>query len=226
MSPTLPRALESFIASLGAYSSILALIVSIAVIALAAYFGRYLQRKGEAKAKSEDFAPYLEQLVHETRATEGIKSDLTTAATKSVEQLKAELAHNIEHLKGNVQAEISHLTQVFTPRLAAYRKLWEANSQVSYGGGAEITTAIRERLYATMTDWYYQDGNGIFLSQESTAIWLTTRAMLRSDAPDAQLRDAFSDLRASLKDDIGVYGPALKRLHRDPSIVVVGGRDA
>jgi hypothetical protein len=56
----MPTEVQSFLIAVGAFSSLLALVLSVCAAAMAAYFGPYLKKKAEMKAKLEDQLPYLE----------------------------------------------------------------------------------------------------------------------------------------------------------------------
>jgi hypothetical protein len=223
----MPTEVQSFLIAVGAFSSLLALVLSVCAAAMAAYFGPYLKKKAEMKAKLEDQLPYLEHLVEETRAIEVAKTEVNTPAqlrietrksalaadtAERIERLKGEVTNNLEILRTRAQAEIGHLAQIFTPRLLAYRKAWELAYPLRFGNPIELTRQVREAVSGDMTNWYYLDAGGLFLSQEGTYRWLNARAKLLDDsASDDDIRRAFSGLREQLKNDIGVYGSALKR---------------
>ena len=142
---------------------------------------------------------------------EARKSALAGDVADRTERLKGVLASNIERMKGEMQAEIGHLSQVFAPRLEAYRALWALTQSTRFLEKAPISPEDRRGLASAMTDWYYSEGQGLFLSQQSTDHWLAARCALLDSTADDSLRPAFSLLRGQLKDDLGVYGPALKR---------------
>ncbi len=60
-----------------------------------------------------------------------------------------------------------------------------------------------------VTDWYYKEGNGLYLSHPATTKFLAARALLKKTAPDIaevkKIKGAFSGLRTQMKQDIGVY---------------------
>ena len=218
--------LQQLLSSVAAFSSLLALIITVAAAAIAAYFAPYLKKRAEARAKAEDFVHALELVSRELRETEGIKSKAAIetgseiekrkaglalhVATKT-EKLKADLADLLEHRRGGVQAEIAFSTQVFAPRLEAYRRLWHLTAPMRYGRTEPLLANEKKDLYVRLTEWYYENGAGLFLSQEAMNRWLAARDLLATTADEKALRESFSDLRAQLKDDLGVYGLVLKR---------------
>ena len=106
------------------------------------------------------------------------------------------------------------LKGLFADRLKAYRVLWEKMAVVAPTRADEITKLEREGLESSLRNWYYDRGNGLFLSVKSQRRFLMARKVLRgevSPADEKALIDAFSELRTALKNDLGVYGRAESR---------------
>lgn len=224
--------LYALLSAIAPLTSALAALLSVIAIAVAAYFGPYLKKKAEARAKNEDFELYLEHLLDETQAVEAVKSAMSSEAghklethkaglaldaSSRVENLKAKVAESIERIKLEAQADLSITAQVFVPRLGAYRALWELTQSLRFFGGGPLSDEARQEVAWAMTDWYYKGGNGIFLSQKAMDSWLEARRQLEAESStDLQVRDAFSALRAQLKNDLRVYGRALRPdAHKD-----------
>ncbi len=93
-------------------------------------------------------------------------------------------------------------------RASAYRKLWSLTAPLTPTNRAALPDGTREAVERSLTAWYYDDGNGVFLSAESQKRFLAARKLLRGEvepSTDDAVRDAFSDLRSQLKDDLRVY---------------------
>jgi hypothetical protein len=142
-----------------------------------------------------------------------------------------------QSIRRKTRAEIEQ--QVAGRRLEAYDELW-SKTPIAMGGGAALASAAaREKLYAELTAWYYEGGNGMVLSEQTRSVYLTAKANLVC-APDelqptglrdrvAQLEGAdreaergrastrqFSLLRTSMRADLLVFtGPWGQRLDRE-----------
>jgi hypothetical protein len=96
-------------------------------------------------------------------------------------------------------------------RLHAYQSLWASLEVVAPTLKDPLTDVVREKLEKDLRSWYYNEGNGIFLSASSQVQFLHARKVLRgeeSPSTDQDLREAFSELRTRLKNDIKIYGRA------------------
>ena len=93
-------------------------------------------------------------------------------------------------------------------RASAYRRLWSLTAPLTPTDKAALPAGTREALEQSLKAWYYDDGNGVFLSAESQRRFLAARKLLRHEvepSTDDAVRLAFSDLRSQLKDDLKVY---------------------
>jgi hypothetical protein len=94
-------------------------------------------------------------------------------------------------------------------RLAAYKSLWKCLEVVAPTLKPSLTGDDRERLDESLRAWYFDEGNGIFLSARSHQQFLHARKILRGEDPhstDESIVDAFSLLRTRMKNDIKIYG--------------------
>lgn len=95
--------------------------------------------------------------------------------------------------------------QVLLPRLEAYRKLWDLTRAGS--DGHDLDQEARYNLEAAVYTWYYTSGNGIFLSNRSRGLIVEVQTLLRHTTADwDDIANKISELRQSLRNDIGVYG--------------------
>ena len=132
-------------------------------------------------------------------------------------------------VRRKTQAEIA--AAVTEKRFDAYAALWEVTKTASpmrevIGEEALTTPEERRMIYDTLTDWYYEKGNGMLLSEETRNIYLTAKENLicaveeiepqslgsrvgESPAPDVERGRAsvrqFSLLRTAMRGDILIY---------------------
>jgi len=172
---------------------------------LAAFLGAYLKKWGEHRQHEEVFDKLLDQLIVQTRATEDIKGRIAVEIASSTELLKGELANDLATLQASLTEDIQFKTRTLLPRLEAYKSLWAMTYVVRPTRKEPITDREKIQLGDDMTAWYYDTGNGIFLSLEAGKLWRTARRSL-STADDKVITEAFSALHTQLKLDIRVYG--------------------
>jgi len=109
----------------------------------------------------------------------------------------------LERLKGQLQ-----LGRAIAPkRASAYGELWQLTEPLSPSRPDEISLEEREKLRETLTSWYYDKGNALYLSLNASDLFLKGRRLLakESTARAKEVTDAFSSLRTQMKVDIGVY---------------------
>ena len=105
----------------------------------------------------------------------------------------------------NVRREMQ--VKLLEPQLEAYRKLWSLMDIASPSLTNEFTEDERRNLEDKLRAWYYEAGNGIFLSVESRALLVEAKQYLLDVAiPASKIRAKLSALRSQMKNDIGVYG--------------------
>jgi hypothetical protein len=125
-------------------------------------------------------------------------------------------------------------------RLKAYSRLWVISGIAAptrldgWGDGGYLPLDERRKLWAAMTDWYYEDGHGMLLTATSKDVYLKVKHNLiceSSDLRPAGLADRISEelripagqelndtvrgtltirlislLRTQLKSDLAIYG--------------------
>lgn len=92
------------------------------------------------------------------------------------------------------------------PQLAAYRTLWALMGPASPSLDNDFTIEERTRMEEDFRRWYYENGNGIFLSSASRDLLVEAKEQLKSGGSSGNVRRLLSRLRSQLKNDIGVYG--------------------
>lgn len=96
--------------------------------------------------------------------------------------------------------------KVAEARATTYLSLWLLTAEIDAINHEPVTPEKAEQLLNKVTDWYYEKGNGLYLSHPATRLFLEARTMLKSSKPDvAAIKSGFSRLRTQLKQDIGVY---------------------
>lgn len=112
------------------------------------------------------------------------------------------LNRRLEHDK----SDESIRQQIAESRAATYLSLWQLTAEIDAVDGKSMTPEAIEKLLDKVTTWYYQKGNGLYLSHQATTLFLECRGMLKKASLDvAQIKSGFSRLRTQLKQDIGVY---------------------
>ncbi len=91
-------------------------------------------------------------------------------------------------------------------RAATYLSLWQLTAEIDAVNRDSTKPETIEKLLNKVTNWYYQEGNGLYLSHEATRLFLESREMLKGSSLDVpQIKSGFSRLRTQMKQDIGVY---------------------
>jgi hypothetical protein len=70
-------------------------------------------------------------------------------------------------------------------RFTAYAALWAHTKVASPMRASPLTAGERACLYRTLTDWYYDDGNGMLLTEQTRNIYLNAKRNLT--CPDNEL---------------------------------------
>jgi hypothetical protein len=176
----------------------LILVLSLCMSGLGAFFGGYLAKRAEHLATKEDFDDLLSQLKAQTTATEQIRDDFIRP---------------LEAFKSGLLEAVEARTQVILPRVAAYQKLWSATLKLRPTAEEELTPKEKSDLASAITLWYYEEGNGLFLSLEGGRLFRVARSHLLNERSTSDtIREAFSSLRTQMKLDLKVYGEADKEV--------------
>jgi hypothetical protein len=113
--------------------------------------------------------------------------------------------------KTDLEEKLGTKERIAEARLPAYKKIWELTSFASTKETLEsLTGKEREEIISLLKKWYFDDGQGIFLSenihsQYSEALKMLEGIKVASHEND-QIVKTFSSLRRSLKNEIGIYG--------------------
>jgi len=144
----------------------------------------------------------LETIIHQHSAiVDNIKSS-ELVVSKDVDALRHELVRQVEKIFDLSNEEFARTTEILIPRIEAYKRLWEVSETVNIEN--QFDTADKDTITNELNSWYFEEGNGIFLSTEaSESFRKAVRALKKSNINDIKSR--FSDLRIQLKNDIAVY---------------------
>jgi hypothetical protein len=80
------------------------------------------------------------------------------------------------NLRRRTRAEVE--ANVAEKRLPAYAALWEKTKIASPMRGSPLTPAERSQLFDDLTDWYYDKGYGMLLTETTRNIYLKANANL------------------------------------------------
>ncbi len=145
----------------------------------------------------------LETLIHQHSAIVDNIRSTELVVSKDVDALRHELVRQVEKIFDLSNEEFARTTEILIPRIEAYKRLWEISETVT-DVKSQFDTADKETIINELNSWYFEDGNGIFLSTEaSDSLRKAIRALRKSNINDIKSR--FSDLRIQLKNDIAVY---------------------
>ena len=79
-------------------------------------------------------------------------------------------------LRRKTRAEVE--ANVAEKRFSAYAALWAKTKNASPMRSAPLTAAERSLLYDGLTDWYYEGGNGMLLTEQTRNIYLLAKRNL------------------------------------------------
>jgi hypothetical protein len=95
--------------------------------------------------------------------------------------------------------------QIAIPRVEAYRTLWDLTKSGS--AGHILEQSARADLDAQLFEWYYTNGNGIFLSNRSRDLLQhVQRSLTTAGAEWDAIATQLGLLRSSLRSDVGIFG--------------------
>jgi hypothetical protein len=89
-------------------------------------------------------------------------------------------------------------------RLTEYRKLWQLTESIGWYGKHEITAETEKKLLADLDQWYFENGAGLLLSDDSNKVFEELlRALYQYSGEPERLRRLGTKLRAALAYDVG-----------------------
>lgn len=139
---------------------------------------------------------------------------MSIAITALITLLGLYLAHNLRR---------QQRLRIADQRLASYRQLWQQllvarpSRLDPYDGAGPLTSTEIQALYAGMTEWYFDDGNGMMLTEPTLRMYLEAKRRLAKSAVAAEAADPDRDdserriqelslLRTQMKFDVAIYG--------------------
>jgi hypothetical protein len=102
------------------------------------------------------------------------------------------------NLRRRSRAEVD--ANVAEKRLPAYAALWESTKVASPMRDSPLTAGERSQLFDDLTDWYYDDGHGMLLTETTRNIYLKAKANLTC-APEKLVPDSLRDRVAADGDE-------------------------
>lgn len=116
----------------------------------------------------------------------------------------------LSRYRSDLEERLDTKSRIAEARLPAYRKLWESTSPACPERAGSLALKDRKALISLLRQWYYDDGQGIFLGEHSSLLYLDALRTLESKeiSPkiESQITEAFATLRVILKKEIGIYG--------------------
>jgi hypothetical protein len=145
----------------------------------------------------------METLLHQHGAiVDNIKS-VELIVSRDVDSLRHELVRQVEKIFDMSNEEFARTTEILIPRLEAYKRLWEVSESIT-GASGSLDTSQKNSITTDLNAWYFEEGNGLFLSNDASDIFLIAiRSLKNASLKDAKAR--FSELRVQLKNDIALY---------------------
>ena len=187
------------------YQSWILILALVIIAGLSAFINSYLKKKGEQKAHEEIQDQLNDHQFKLISATETLKGDITNQITRSTEYLKLDLAKDLATFESDLAEKIQVKIEILLPRIESYKSLWALTYTVRPTRTEPITDSEKSQLEKDMTNWYYNLGNGLFLSTEAGKLWRQARRSLTTESDDL-IKAKFSSLRTQLKLDTSVYG--------------------
>jgi hypothetical protein len=118
---------------------------------------------------------------------------------------EAQLAYISEAVKTGLDLDSKRNVAISVHRSETYKTLWSIMKPLSQQSNQELD---RINLKDALKKWYYENGNGLFLTWAAMdAYYLATKALgeEKDKIPDDFVRDAFSGLRTQMKVDMAIY---------------------
>ncbi|MEM7208867.1 MAG: hypothetical protein AAF434_13675 [Pseudomonadota bacterium] len=113
----------------------------------------------------------------------------------------------LHEYKIGLEENVGTRVRIAERRLPSYRKLWELTGPTTRARDKQLSMVERRELYKALCGWYYESGNGIFLSNNTRELYLDSRESLINDnVSDEEITRIFSSLRTEIKNEIGIYG--------------------
>ena len=93
-------------------------------------------------------------------------------------------------------------------RLPAFTSLWALTESTSPTRTKTLNKEEKNTLNLSLRAWYYENGNGLFLTNNLRKTYLAARKALEGESPESEdkISKVFSKLRTDLKNEIGIYG--------------------
>jgi hypothetical protein len=115
-----------------------------------------------------------------------------------------------QSLRRKTRAEIE--SNVAERRLSAYGDLWERTLLAAPMNTSALAAEEREKLYSSLTNWYFSSGNGMVMSEDTRSIYLTAKRNLTCDEHKLQPKSLCDEVAgAAAADQAAIRGAASVR---------------
>ncbi|MBI9097549.1 MAG: DUF1353 domain-containing protein [Spirochaetaceae bacterium] len=116
----------------------------------------------------------------------------------------------LSQYKSNLEEGMENRVRIAEARLPAYQKLWSLTSITNPHRDNPLTSQEIDQLQKQMEDWFYTEGQGLFLSQQVYSAYRDALAVLGNNEINSsivrEIKEKFITLRKTLKNEIGIYG--------------------
>ncbi len=116
----------------------------------------------------------------------------------------------LSEYKSNLEQNLQTKILLAESKLPSFTSLWQITAPTSPTRKKNLNDKERTDLNLALVNWYYQKGNGLYLSNELRELYLCARESLTLSSEDPnsekEISDNFSKLRTALKNEIGIYG--------------------
>jgi len=164
------------------------------------------QLQANAQQRLEVTKGMISAQVEATKAGGQLDLAKTNADLNKTQQLLEKQAKlEMETLKAGLDLDSKTRLSISERRLQPYIQLWSLMKPLSPRVDKPLD---RSALETAFRDWYYNFGNGLFLSWAAMDAYTFATNLLSqktSDIPDDTVRKAFSVLRTQMKIDMSVY---------------------
>jgi hypothetical protein len=105
-----------------------------------------------------------------------------------------------QSLRRRIRAEVE--AKAAEKRFEAYAALWQKTKTASPMRNAPLTPGERSQLFQDLTDWYYDGGHGMLLTQQTRNIYLKAKKNLTCPVEELE--------PASFKEQVALEGDAVR----------------
>ena len=116
----------------------------------------------------------------------------------------------LSEYKSNLEHSLQSKMLLAESRLPSFTKLWQKTAPTSPTRDNKLDDNERKKLDSSLRDWYFENGNGLYLTTDLRDVYLNARESLKMISTDSkseeEITKRFTKLRTDLKNEIGIYG--------------------